>query len=365
MLIWFGAERGHYDGEMLWHHSSEETRRRFPSSQVQDTHPFKKLLLNITESEDMSSALLSTPLEHRHNLFNSVFEKEPRFLWMMPKNVDEEVMKSLISLESRASALNPKLRIFNKPSQAKIISKRNDFISFMRNEVAIHDILPRSFVLSKISEAELYMSEVGLPFVLKAEPSHGGKGIFLIKNQRDLDRLSNKLAFSKFLPFGGNLERLRGFKNWSMQEYVDTYSERYQCFVAAAIYLFNGRVVFANPRLSTRGFNIHARTGAEGLENLADNELTAVCSEVFRLVRSWKAPIEAALSSLSFPLLRIDCGVDLNQSRLVIFEAEIKGGPLAVDQARTIPRLAQCGWSIRKIRDYLEAGTTRPESILE
>ena len=193
------------------------------------------------------------------------------------------------------------------------------------------------------------------PFLLKAAPSHSGRGVFFVNDGFKLHYLTFRRRTSRYL--GGQFKE---FSSWVATEYVNGFSGEFGGYVNAAVYLFNGRVVFADPRLSHKSFNIHAANSLNSLARLPKDTLANLCCKVLSLVKRDKLGIEESVSFLSFPFLRLDCVVDIASERIVIVEAEIKGGPGMLLHAETVPMLAKAGWPIDRIQDYLCVSSFSP-----
>ncbi len=250
------------------------------------------------------------------------------------------------------------IRIINNPYNSNLFFSKNQFYRKLSKANNFNDILIPTHVVKNRQDLAIAIKKFGYPLVLRPDSLSGGVGVARISNLFSAHIKTIALKRKNTQQAKKNSIHHEPIEIYPvLSPYIDSWSPDYKCYTNGAAYFWGGKMWFADARLSSNGFNIHAKSGQNKL-----SQNSPAIAPVLTIIGKYKSKLEQLASALGEWSLRLDLVIDLQQKHVWVCEAEIKGGPGEIMRNKIYPMLANYGWNYTTVRQYIGA-TARPSCL--
>ena len=294
------------------------------------------------------------------------------------KNQPEEKVEHLQRIYSYIQNNFQDLRLLNNPYKSKLFSSKIEFSRHVSQLPNAKTLLPEWEPLETEEDLDAAIDSFGFPFLIKPDSLSSGKGIIKIEDRATAIKVlrdssngiyhKNKLTklrqlAKKLVSRETKLKTTNSPVKLLINEFIDTYHKDYKCYVNANIYYWMGDLLYADARVSHKGFNIHA--GDSTNESLTSEQYSKIITQVFRLVKKDSSKIKEMVDSLDQYLIRVDCLINLESELIKVAEVNIKGGPGEFSRDKILPVMKEAGWDENKVQGYLDGKPCRIDRLFQ
>jgi hypothetical protein len=260
----------------------------------------------------------------------------------------------------------PKIRLLNSPLESALCDSKIEFSKHVSQLPNASSLLPDWKILETEDDLDSAIDSIGYPFLIKPDSLASGKGIVKIADRATAlkilkDSREGKYYKSNWRKIKDGVKKVLVNRDFSkpkktpikllINDFVDTYHPKYNCYINATIYYWMGKIFYADVRVSHKGFNIHANDSTN--DDLSIDQYREIVPQVMKLIKRESHNLNEMARSINQISVRVDCLINLEEELFKVAEIAIKAGPVATSREKIIPLMEKAGWTEARIREYI------------